>query len=54
MATVLIVDSDEPHALVAFAQSTYGAAAGRVDVAPVRDPALACGDIQYIGGNHPR
>jgi ATP-dependent Clp protease ATP-binding subunit ClpC len=44
-----IIFIDEPHALVAFAQSAYGAAKGRVDVAPVRDPALAHGDIQCIG-----
>jgi ATP-dependent Clp protease ATP-binding subunit ClpC len=44
-----IIFIDEPHALVALAQSAYGAAKGRVDVAPVRDPALARGDIQCIG-----
>lgn len=44
-----IVFIDEPHALVAFAQSAYRAAKGAVDVAPVRDPAMARGDSQYIG-----
>lgn len=40
---------DEPHALVAFAQRAYGAAAGRVDVDPLLVPALARGEIQCIG-----
>jgi ATP-dependent Clp protease ATP-binding subunit ClpC len=44
-----IIFIDEPHALVAFAQSAYRAAEGRVDVAPIRVPALARGDIQCIG-----
>jgi ATP-dependent Clp protease ATP-binding subunit ClpC len=40
---------DEPHTLVAFAQSAYGAAEGRADVAPLLVPALARGEIQCIG-----
>ncbi|MGH2516340.1 MAG: AAA family ATPase [Ktedonobacterales bacterium] len=44
-----IVFIDEVHALVAFAQSVYGAAQGSVGVAPRRVPALARGEIQCIG-----
>jgi ATP-dependent Clp protease ATP-binding subunit ClpC len=43
-----IIFIDEVHTLVAFAQSVYGAAE-KVDVAPLRVPALACGEIQCIG-----
>jgi ATP-dependent Clp protease ATP-binding subunit ClpA len=44
-----IIFIDEPHALVAFAQSAYGAAEGRADVAPLPVPALAHGEILCIG-----
>ena len=44
-----IIFIDEVHALVAFAQSAYGAAQSGVDVAPLRVPALARGEIQCIG-----
>jgi ATP-dependent Clp protease ATP-binding subunit ClpC len=43
-----IIFIDEVYTLVAFAQSVYGPAEG-MDVAPLRVPALAHGEIQCIG-----
>ena len=44
-----IIFIDEVHALVAFAQSAYGAAQGSVDVDSLHVPVLARGAIQCIG-----
>lgn len=44
-----IIFIDEVHTLLAVAQSAYGVAQSGVDVASLRSPALARGDMQCIG-----